>query len=84
MVPGPNPGIWVLELIPGIMSTERGFPPTRNTCSSTAVTGGIRIALPIRLTSTGWNSRNICPNPIDDLEEYPSSEKEICYEANKK
>jgi hypothetical protein len=25
MVPGPNPGIWVLELIPGIMNTEREY-----------------------------------------------------------
>ncbi|MHC4594582.1 MAG: hypothetical protein ACYS19_06505 [Planctomycetota bacterium] len=57
MVPGPNPGIWVLELIPGIMNTERESPRTRNTCSSPAVTGGEGIMA--RLTSTGWNSRNI-------------------------
>jgi len=81
MVPGPNPGIWVIELIPGIMNTARESHRTRSIFSSTAAAAGIQGST--RVTSTGLNSRNIFPNPIDSLNEYQASEKEICYEAEK-
>ena len=77
MVPGPNSGIWVLELIPGILNGEPESHRTRSTCSSPALTGGVTILIATRLTSTGSNSRNIYPNPIDSLKEYsPLSEAE--------
>jgi hypothetical protein len=83
MVPGANPGIWVQRLIPGILNSERESHRTRNICSSPVVTGGLRIHIATHPTSTGLNSRNIYPNPIDSLKEYQASKKEICYEADK-
>lgn len=63
MVPGLNPGALALELIPGIMNTDRGSHRTRSTCFSTAAPAGIQGST--QGTSTGLNSRNICQNPID-------------------
>ena len=83
MVPGAKLGILVLRLIPGLLNSEPESHRTRNTCSSHVATGGLRIHIVTRPTSTGLNSRNIYPKPIDSLKEYQASEKEINYETDK-
>jgi len=59
-----------LESIPPILNSAPEFHPTRNACSSPGVTGGGRIRVAIHRISTGLNSRNIYPNPIDSLKAY--------------
>jgi len=84
MARGPNLEIWALESTQPILNAHPGFHPTRSTSSSPALTGGVAMVDPeTRVISTGLNSRNIYPNPIDSLREYQTSEKEICYEADK-
>ena len=69
-------GIFITE------NTDRESHRTRNTFSSTAAMAGIQGSTAYIRISTGLNSRNIYPNPTDNLNQYQASEKEICYEAD--
>ncbi len=83
MARGPNLEILALRLILRILNSDRESHRTRSTFSSIAVTAGIQGNPACIRTSTGLNSRNIYPNPIDSLKEFQASEKEIYYEPNK-